>query len=311
MGASAILLALIALSAEDNSSSHQLTVNDVQVTLIDDVRTPAREAGVLTELSVKEGDLVEAGAELGRIDLNLASMDETLARIEHEIAKLQSENDVDRRYASKNLQVSEAELKRSLNSNEVYPRSISDTHIDRLRLVVEQSSLSIEQAERDLRIAGLTKQLKEQTVNISAERVDRRHIVAPLAGMVVEVFRKPGEWLSEGDPVVRIIRMDRLRVEAFVNGRKHGTDLIGCPVQFKTHLPPGNRSSHFDGKVVFVSPELQPVNGQVRVWAEVENRDLQLRPGARGTLIINLTKSALLANPNNAELPTIKATHAD
>jgi multidrug efflux pump subunit AcrA (membrane-fusion protein) len=40
---------------------------------------------------------------------------------------------------------------------------------------------------------------------------------------------------------------------------------------------------------VFVSPEVDPVNGQVRVWAEVENRDGQLRPGVHGKLSIGPT----------------------
>jgi hypothetical protein len=31
---------------------------------------------------------------------------------------------------------------------------------------------------------------------------------------------------------------------------------------------------------------VNPVNGQVRVWAEIENRDLLLRPGLHGKLVI-------------------------
>ena len=41
------------------------------------------------------------------------------------------------------------------------------------------------------------------------------------------------------------------------------------------------------GKIVFVSPEIDPVNAQVRVWAEVENPDLSLRPGLQAEMIID------------------------
>jgi hypothetical protein len=41
---------------------------------------------------------------------------------------------------------------------------------------------------------------------------------------------------------------------------------------------------------VFVSPEVNPVNGQVRVWAEVENRGLLLRPGLQAALTIHLAE---------------------
>ncbi len=38
--------------------------------------------------------------------------------------------------------------------------------------------------------------------------------------------------------------------------------------------------------MVFVSPEVDPVNGQARIWAEVENRGGELRPGLHGKLSI-------------------------
>ena len=41
----------------------------------------------------------------------------------------------------------------------------------------------------------------------------------------------------------------------------------------------GGKPQAFQGKVAFVSPEVDPITGQVRVWAEIENRDGRLRPG--------------------------------
>jgi hypothetical protein len=38
--------------------------------------------------------------------------------------------------------------------------------------------------------------------------------------------------------------------------------------------------------VVFVSPEVEPVTGQFRIWSEVRNRDGLLSPGLSGTLTI-------------------------
>jgi hypothetical protein len=50
----------------------------------------------------------------------------------------------------------------------------------------------------------------------------------------------------------------------------------------------------FPGKLVFISPEVNEVNGeQVEIWAEVENKNLTLRPGMHGTLVIqNPTETA-------------------
>ncbi|MDH3717421.1 MAG: efflux RND transporter periplasmic adaptor subunit, partial [Planctomycetota bacterium] len=93
---------------------------------------------------------------------------------------------------------------------------------------------------------------------------------------------------NPGDPVVRIIKLDRLRVEAHVDGKKFGRDLEGYSVRLQVTLPPGDRVEEFLGKIVFVSPEVQPVTGEVRVWAEVENPQFRLRPGDHGALTIFL-----------------------
>jgi macrolide-specific efflux system membrane fusion protein len=287
---SAILLALCVTGAE-NASQPALTVDDAQVTLIADVRAPAREAGVLASLNVREGDLVTTGMLLGILESDLAALNHKLAGFEYQIAVVQGSNDVDRRFAVKSLEVAESELQRSLASVAAYSKSVSKTELDRLRLVAEKSRLAIEQAERDLTVAGMTRNMKEQSVGIAEKRLDHHRIVSALEGMVVEVLHRPGEWLNPGDPVVRIIKLDRLRVEAFVDASLYDGSLLACPARLVTKLPKA-QDAEFLGRVVFVSPEVQPVTGQIRVWAEVDNPDLRLRPGMRGTMTIELSKPA-------------------
>ena len=43
----------------------------------------------------------------------------------------------------------------------------------------------------------------------------------------------------------------------------------------------------FAGKIVFVSPEVDPITGQVRIWAEIDNRDGRLRPGQAAKMRIS------------------------
>ena len=59
------LATLLALAADPIT----ITVESAQVTLIDEVRVPAKEAGALARLDVREGKLVEAGQELGSIEV--------------------------------------------------------------------------------------------------------------------------------------------------------------------------------------------------------------------------------------------------
>jgi len=283
-----LLVVMALLSGDPATETEVLVIEDAQVKLIEQVRVPAREAGVLVELDVKEGDVVKCASRLGLIDDELILVQKESAQLEHQVAKLQSENDVDQRYAKKSLEVAGSELTRSIDSNEIYEDSVSLTEIERLRLVVDRSDLSLEQSQRDMNLAKITERIKDRAVFAATSRAARCQVSAPINGMVVELFANRGEWLQPGDPVARIVNLDRLRVEAYVDGKKHGRELDGCRVQFTVILPPGDREEEFTGHVSFVSPELQPVTGQTRIWAEVENREMNLRPGDHGKLTITL-----------------------
>ena len=86
--------------------------------------------------------------------------------------------------------------------------------MDRLRLIVERASLEVEQADREFEIAEFTRQIKASQHQAAEEKVQRHRITAPLSGMVVQVNRRRGEWVEPGEMVMRILRLDRLKVTA-------------------------------------------------------------------------------------------------
>jgi len=266
--------------------AENISVKSVLIKLIEKVEVPARERGVLTSVSVREGRDVTLGQVMAEIAGKEARLAETRARLELSIATRQSKDDIEIRYARKAKQVAQSELKRANESLKKFRNSISQTEMDRLRLAVERHTLEIEQAEMTLEIARDTKKLKKLELDFAIENVKRREIAAPISGVVVEVFRRRGEWVEPGETVVRILRMDKLRAEGFVNVNDLRTKIKGHAVTLTVDLP-GRPQSIFHGTLVFVSPEIDPVNGQVRVWAEIENKELKLRPGLRARMSVD------------------------
>jgi len=230
--------------------------------------------------------MLEVGAVVARIEDAEVRLTHERARTEFEIARKQAGNDLKVRLARKSTDVARTELKRALESVEKYKKSVSDTEIDRLRLAAEKAELEIEQALHDQETARLTSRLKEIEMELARQAVDRRTLTSPISGMVVQVNLHQGEWVQPGKTAVRVLRVDRLRVEGFVAAELLSGDLVGRRAALTVDLP-GKAGAVFEGAVVFVSPEINPVNQQVRVWAEVENRQLLLRPGLRGTLTIH------------------------
>jgi len=279
------LVAVLCGAPVGETPAGRIEVPSMLIQLIEQVDVPAQAAGVLTDVEVREGCLIDEGALLARIMDVEARHAETRAKTELEIAQMNAENDVNVRYAKKSAEVTKTELQRALASNKKYPGSVSASEIDRLKLAVERAVLEIEQAERDFQIAKHTQQIKETEYQIACHQVGQRKIVAPLAGMVVQVNRFRGEWVEPKDAVLRILRIDRLRAEGFLNVKDVRRDLQGCPVTLTVDLP-GRPGAEFPGKIVFLSPEIDPVNAQVRVWAEVENVGLRLRPGMRAKMTV-------------------------
>ena len=302
-----LLGALVNVAALRNSAAlaDDLRIESALLTLIEHADVPAGEAGPLVHREIGEGVTVDADTVLGKIDDHEAVLILERARTELKIAQTLVDNDIKVRYARKSQEVAQAELKRSLESVEKFPKSVSQTELDRLRLLADKALLEIEQATVDHEQAKLSRQLKQNDVDRAELLLQRRKIKAPFPGMVVSWKKQRGEWVEVGTPVVRVIRLNRLRAEAFVALKTLPPDLVGRTVVLLVDLP-GKPKSKFEGKLVFVDPEIDPVNNQVRIFAEIDNSDLILQPGQSVTMVIQSPKPAALQPAKPTALPSPK-----
>lgn len=290
LSSSLFLVVLAAAAGQAPAKSERLEVDSALVTVIEEAEIPARVEGVLAAVSAREGRMVEAGANLARIEDAEVRLTYERSKIEHEIARKQAQNDLKLKIAKKAAEVARLELKRAVESVEKYKKSVSETELDRLRLAAERADLEVEEAVHEQETAALTASLKETEMELARQALERRAIASPLFGMIVQVHVHQGEWVQAGKTVARVLRVDRLRVEGFVSAKDLTGDLVGRRVTFSVDLP-GRPAAEFEGAMVFVSPEVNPVNSQVRVWAEVDNKRLTLRPGLRGTLTVHPEQS--------------------
>lgn len=258
-------------------------ISGVVLTLLDEASVPAREAGVLTSITARVGQTVEQGQVLGTIDERDALLRKRKAESELQQAQQAAENDIKIRFARKSADVAVAELDRAKEAAAKFNKSVSQTEIDRLQLLADKAELEIEQAQLDVTAAGLVRDLKARDLELADLSIAHRKITAPLTGMVVQWRQHLGEWVEPGLTVVRIIRLNRLKAEGFAPATELTAEHVGRPVKYLLVQPDGSTRA-FAGEIAFVSPEIDPVNGQVRFWAEIDNPKLELRPGQIGIL---------------------------
>jgi macrolide-specific efflux system membrane fusion protein len=281
--------AVVARAATDSAIKPQTTaakniaVESVVLRLLEEAEVPAQEAGLVTGVAVRDGQRVKKGELLAQIDDQVARLAADAAKAQYDIANAKATNDVRIRFAKKSQEVSEAELRRSMESIERFPKSVSQTQLDVEQLTVQKNRLEAEQAEQEQQIAVLELKAKENELTASRTAVMRRRVLAPFEGVIVQVYARLGEWVEPGQKALRIVNVTRLKAEGFISAEQATPDLPGKAVELTTGST-GKQS--FPGTVVFVSPEVDPITSQVRIWAEINNADGRLRPGQPVTMVI-------------------------
>jgi macrolide-specific efflux system membrane fusion protein len=279
-----VLGSLLFVAPVDAQDGAGLEVESVVLRLIEEAEVPAQESGVVTAVKVREGQRVKAGDLLTQIDDQVPRLAADAAKAQYEIARAKATNDVRIRFTKKSLEVSEAELRRSTESIQRFAKSVSQSQLDVEELTVEKNRLEAEQAEQEQQIAVLEMNAKENELTAARAEITRRRITAPFDGVIVQVYVRRGEWVKPGQQALRIVNVDRLKAEGFVPADRATATLAGKPV--KLTVESNGKSADFHGTIVFVSPEVDPITGQLRVWAEIDNVEDKLRPGQPAKMVV-------------------------
>jgi multidrug efflux pump subunit AcrA (membrane-fusion protein) len=306
MNVTALLIANLVLAAQPadpgrGTFASVLELPSCLISLIDDVSLPAQEAGVLQEMTAKEGHRAQAGDVLAKVDETETLLRQKAAKLKLDVANEKATNDAEVRVARAIVELAKAEYEESIAINKSSGGSaIPPTQLRRQRVQWEKAALDCVAADMSLKIAGLERNVSEAEVEAVDNELERRTLRAPFDGVVVEVYRHQSEWVQPGEPVFRFVRMDRLRIDGFVSAREVLPGQVdGANVEITVALP-GGMQQKLSGKIGYVSPQVGS-NRDYRIWAEVDNlpgRDgypWLLRPGTTAGMVIRLNPVADMA----------------
>jgi len=265
----------------------------------EEAQIPAQEAGVLTKILVHEGEQVSAKQLLAQIDDVIPRMQREVAYFKFQAATKKSEDDIDIRFAKMAAEVAKFDYQESKDANKKVQGTVTQSDVLRRLLDWHKMQLMAEKAEKDQMVAKMEAKMAEAEMRTGDANIERRQIVAPswfdrdghpLDAVVVELTQHVGQWVQIGEPVMRLVRMDRLRVNGVVDAKLYRpSEIQDRPVEIAVTLPRLGRQT-FSGKVVYVKPVIESDLFQVR--AEVENRKQNgvwiLNPGMNVEMTIQL-----------------------
>lgn len=269
----------------ESARSPGISLQNAILKTIATVTVAAEAKGVLEAVPIDIGANVVPGDRLATIGADDIVIQLERAQLELTLAQQKSESEIDVLVTTKSAAVAENEYLRALAANRSVPNTYPPNEIDRLKLVFERTQLEVRRAEESRAQLLVQTQLAENQVAEIEISLRKHTITAPTDGVVVSVEHHAGEWVEPGTLMATIVNLERLRVEGFVDATASTAVKIGDRAQVEVQYD--EQIKHFDGRVVFVSPDVNSVSDLVRVFVDVDNRKGQLRPGLRTTVSIH------------------------
>ena len=134
-----------------------------------------------------------------------------------------------------------------MDANKKVPGTMTQSEVLRRLLDWHKMELSIEKAKKDQVVARLEAKMAEAELHAAEANIERRQIVAPcwfdreghpLDAVVVELNQHVGQWVQIGEPVMRLVRMDRLRVNGVLDAKQYRpSEIQDRPVEIAVTLP--------------------------------------------------------------------------
>ena len=216
------------------------------------VTVSAPVEGVLDRVAADRGDVVEAGAVLAVLESSLERSAVAIARAraaqDHSIKSSQVRVDFGER--------------RFVRTDTMFKKSLVP-----LKELDEAETAKI-LAQYDLVDANERKRLADLDVERAQALLDLRTVRSPVSGVVMERLRHPGELTTRDHPIVRIARLDPLRVEVFVPVALYGRVVVG---QRAVVVPEAPLNRPLDARVTVVDRVADAASSTFGVRLEIAN----------------------------------------
>lgn len=232
----------------------------------------SQSTGVIEKLTVERGDVVVAGQVLARLSAQVERASLSVAEV-----KAKAEAEALQAQAAHELAQRKLERTRDLVRRDF----VSDQALDQAEAEARVAEQRVAQAREAQRVA-------QREFHLSNAQLSQREVRSPFAGLVVERFRTEGERI-EREPVVRVARIDPLRIEAIVPAVQFGRIAAGQPATVKTDLPD---YPVLTAKVTLVDRVIDPASNSFRVRLTLPNPGNRVPSGVRCRIAFGANEGA-------------------
>lgn len=294
------------------------TSGNIEVT---DVEVGFKIAGQVEQRLCSEGELVEQGQLVARLDTSdlvhdvalrqaeLAAARATLAKLEAgyrseevaEAAAVHQSARAERKQVRAELVRQESLYEQDVISAREYEAALADSEVAEERVRQTRENLAkLRKGYRQEEIDEARAKVREaeEALALAETRLGYATLASPLSGVVLSENIEPGEHVVAGTPIVTIGDLDRVWLRAYIDETDLGRVTIGQRAWVTSDTWPDKR---YEGRVSFISAESEftPKNVQTekervrlvyRIKIDVDNPRWELKPGMPADARIELAE---------------------
>lgn len=275
-----------------------------------EARASFQVAGRVLQRVVSEGEAVEQGQTIARLDTSELAQQVAIREAEVQaaraaLAELEAGSRPEEIAAARaTFARAEAEMKQQQRDyerqKELYEQNAVPTQqYERAQTAYEVAQARVNEARQQLRLveegprkekieqARATLEQAKQALEMDRIRLNYGVLRSPLSGVVLSKHIEDGEFVVPGTPVVTLADLDDIWLRAYVSEEDLGRVKLGQPVEVSTDSYPGKV---YPGRISFIASEAeftpksvqteeQRVKLVYRIKIDIANPERELKPG--------------------------------
>lgn len=234
-----------------------------------DVTLSMELAGRISKIFYKEGSFVKKGKKILELNSALEQLEVQRRKLIWE-SKAELTSAIERVKTLKSLLESTRALFK--NTGSVSKEDLEKKELEYKLAVAEKLKLEMTEGKEGIEY------------KMAVASLNKRRLISPVNGIITELLLDAGENCEANQPLVHMVDVSRCRIVCNVEESTGRTLKKGQSV--KLQIQTGSSTIEKKGKIVFVSPVVDPASSLLKVKAEFENHDGMVRPGVPGTMLL-------------------------
>ena len=249
-------------------------VSTCTIEYVDEIDVPALELGLLLSVNVKEGDAVPTGFEIAKIDDTILKHSLRQALVTKTNAETMANDATSIEAAEKQIQLTGQRYETTRSLFRKGARSYEEKQTARYEYEVAQLQRRMAML-RQVEARGEADLANARASEVE-ERIRRHVVMSRFDGVVVKRYKQTGEWVTAGEPVARIARMDKLYVSGLISNNNYNpSDVKGKDVVVTVELA-REKKMEFRGKITLIGAEdIAGSGNEFQIKAEIDNEMLE------------------------------------